>query len=89
MQELGESETEAQWRKNIIPSVDMLLKPSKEEGAVLKYLSRAERKKAEEERRLAEERQRQLSNDDTTVRALTAMMGNSLDEKREKQAIEL
>ena len=88
-QEIGESEELIEVRKNVIPNLEILTQPSPEEKELKRYLSKTERKRVEEEARLEEERQKQLSNDNTTVRALTEMMGNSLEEKKEKRTIEV
>ena len=69
--------------QNIIENEKDILKILDSEIKIKKYLSKEEKRKIEEERKKEEEKLKAINADDSNVRALKMMMGNTLEEKKE------
>lgn len=69
-------------KKNILETSDHILEVNPNEIEFKRYLSKEEREKLEKERLKEEERLRKLAEDDSSQRALSKMMGGTLEEKK-------
>ena len=70
-------------KKNVMEQPETVLEVSEEEVGMVRYLSRGEKQRVEQERLKEEQRQLELQKDDAGIRALKMMMGGTLAEKKE------